>query len=346
MKKTLFIVILIMAGFVVANSQSVGNVDFKDAGYGQKKFKKAKKRIYVAQFRVIYQLMADWSETAKGGRMLGGGVRGNATARLAIAVKGVSETDLQEMTDKLYTDYIEKLKAGGYEIISANEAGKIDFYSEYERKTGGKLSLAQYPGYITSQPSTYEYFVKRTDKKGREKKAFLDDTPKISVGLDGAVVAKVNLVVQFVKEAESMASKALGKSLGGVAKVVAETDFRLDKDGVMGNSFGTDYAYTSAVYSYAVRKMAPEANSTYRLKKTVPIDGVFEKKKYKAVKTAQSDIWGTDYGAIRVFSADNTFYENLQAVEVETDKYKNGILQAAGKFINSTTSDFLSYTGK
>ncbi len=344
MKKLLFL-IAIMLAVGIASAQTVGTVEFKDAGYGQKKFKKAAKRVYIAQFRVVYQLMIDWSETAKGGRTLGGGVRGNATSRLAIAVQGVEEDDLQEMTDKLYNDYVAKLQAGGYEVITADEAGKIDFYSEFERKSGGKLSQAQFPGYIMSVPAGYEYFVKRTDKKGRERKTFLDDSPKISVGLDGAVVAKVNYVVQFVKEAESAGSKMLGKTLGGIAKVVAETDYRLDKNGVAGGTtFNVDVASTSASYCYATRKIAADAQATYRLKKTVPIDGVFEKKKYKAVETAQSDIWGTDYGAIRVFSADNTFYENLQAIPVEKEKFKNGFLDAATKFMDATVKDFLSYT--
>ena len=338
----LFIALSLAIG--IASAQIIGPVEFKDAGYAQKKFNKAPKRIYIAQFRVVYQLLADWSETAQGGYQLGGGVRGDATARLALAIKGVEESDLQEMTDKLYQDYVAKLKAGGFEIISADEAGKIEFYADYERKSGGTLSQAQFPGYIMNMPTGYDYFVKKTDKKGREKKTMLDDAPKISVDLGQAVVAKVNYVVQFVREAESAGSKMVGKALGGLAKVVAETDYRLDKDGVIGGgTFSTDFAKTMASYCTATRKMAPDAQSTYILKKNVPIDGVFEKKKYKSVETAQTDLWGTSYGAIRVFSADNTFYENLQAIPVETEKYKKGFLDAANEFMALTVDDFLSY---
>lgn len=345
MRKFFFTIFSLAIVFAIASAQTVGDVEIKDYGYGQKRFKKAEKKIYIAQFRVVYQLMADWSKTAKGGRQLGGSYRGNATARLALGTKGISEADLQEMTDQLYNDYVGKLEAGGYEIVSPDEAGKIEFYSQWERKTGGKLSLAQYPGYIMSTPSGYDYYVKRTDKKGREKKTFLDDSPKISVGLDGAVVSKVNFVVQFVTEAESAGSKMLGKTLGGIAKVVAKTDFRLDKDGVMGGgAFSTDFAKTQSTFTYAVRKMAPEAQSTYNLKKSVPINGVYEKKKYKAVETAQTDNWGTDYGAMRIFSADNTYFENLQAIEVDATKYKKGLLDATSKFMNASVSDFLGYT--
>ena len=127
-------------------------------------------------------------------------------------------------------------------------------------------------------------------------------------------------------------------------RLLPKTDYRLDKDGVAGGTtFSVEVASNMASYCTATRKMAPDAQATYYLKKTVPIDGVFEKKKYKSVETAQSDIWGTSYGAIRVFSADNTFYENLQAIPVEADKYKNGFLTAANKFMNSTLDDFISY---
>ena len=344
--KNLFLPFLALVIFFSgAHAQTVGSVETKDFGYAQKKFKNAQKRIYISQFRVVYQLMIDWSETAQGGRTLGGGVRGDATARLALAVKGVSEQDLQEMTDKLYADYIAQLKASGYEIVSADEASKIESYAEFERKSGGELSLGQFPGYIMSVPTGYDYFVKRIDKKGRERKTLLDETPRLSVELDGAVISKVNLVVQFAKEAESAGSKMLGKAVGGLAKVVAETDYRLDKDGVAGGGgMVGDFAYTSTYYTYATRKMAPEANCNFRLKNTVPIDGVFEDKKYKAVETAQSDAWGTDFGAIRVFSADNSFYENLQAIEIDPEKYKNGFMEAAQTFMKSTTAEFLSYT--
>ena len=50
--------------------------------------------------------------------------RGDATARLALAIKGIEESDLQEMTDKLYSDYVAKLEGAGFEIISPDEAGE------------------------------------------------------------------------------------------------------------------------------------------------------------------------------------------------------------------------------
>ena len=110
-----------------------------------------------------------------------------------------------------------------------------------------------------------------------------------------------------------------------------------------GGAFSTDFAKTQTTFTYAVRKMAPEAQSTYNLKKSVAIDGVFEKK-YKTVETAQTDIWGIDYGAMRIFSADNTYFENLQAIEVDATKYKKGLLDATSKFMNASVSDFLGYT--
>lgn len=343
MKKLIFTVI---GGFLIlttAYGQSTEDVNYKDFGYAQKKFDKAPKKIYVAQFRVIYQLMADWTESTQGGYQLGGGVKGKATARLAVGLQGIEENDLKEITDKLYNEYIDKLKAEGYEIIPASAAANTEPYAEFEQKTGGDLSLAQYPGYIMSIPSGFEYFVKRTTKKGVEKKTFLDDSPKLSVALDGAVIAKVNLVVKFIQEAESGASKALGKLSGSVAKLVMETDLRVANDAAMGaGALSSDVTQTQAMYTYAVRKMAPEAQSSFLLKDQVDIGGVVEKKKYKSVETANVDMWGTQIGAMKIFSADNTYFENIQAVPVEAEKYRKGVYEACTKFIDATLNDFLS----
>lgn len=343
MKKLVFTLIAGLFIFTGVYSQNEGEVNFKDFGYAQKKFDKAPKKIFVAQFRVVYQLMADWSESTQGGYQLGGGVKGKATARLAIGLQGIEESDLKEITDKLYNEYIAKLKAEGYEIIPASVAANTEPYAEFEQKTGGDLSLAQYPGYIMSIPSGFEYFVKRTTKKGVEKKTFLDDSPKLSVALDGAVIAKVNLVVKFVQEAESGASKALGKLSGSVAKLVMETDLRIASDGAMGaGAMTSDVVQTQAMYTYAVRNLAPEAICSFLLKDQINIPGIVEKKKYKSVETANVDMWGTQMGAMRIFSADNTYFENIQAVPVEAEKYKNGVYDAGTKFIGATLNNFLT----
>lgn len=339
-------ILLLLAGVIITSgafAQTTGEPSYKDYGYGQKKFNKAEKKIYIAQFRVIYQLMADWTESTNGGYQLGGGVKGKATARLAVGLQGIEDSDLKEITDNLFNEYINTLKAEGYEIIPASQAAGTEPYSDFEQKTGGDLSLAQYPGYIMSIPTGFEYFVKRTTNKGVEKKTFLDDSPKLSVALDGAVVAKVNLVVKFVQEAESGASKALGKLSGSVAKLVMETDLRIANDAAMGaGTFTTDVAQTQAMYTYAVRKIAPEAQCSFLLKDQVNIDGVVEKKKYKSVETANVDMWGTQVGAMRIFSADNAYFENIQAVPVDAATYKNGVQEAGGKFISATLNEFLS----
>jgi hypothetical protein len=96
MKKLLLSVVagvFILSG---AYSQNTEGVSYKDFGYAQKKFDKAPKKIYVAQFRVVYQLMADWTESTQGGYQLGGGVKGKATARLAVGLQGIEDNDLKE----------------------------------------------------------------------------------------------------------------------------------------------------------------------------------------------------------------------------------------------------------
>lgn len=111
---TLLLLLLVTAGIAQT-------VELKDiSGFGQGKFKKSPKKIFIAQFRVNFQLLYSQTETAEGGRVMGGGYRSEAKAGLTMAVQGVSAADLQEITDKLYNDYVTQLKAAGFEVLGAD----------------------------------------------------------------------------------------------------------------------------------------------------------------------------------------------------------------------------------
>jgi len=343
MKKSLLLFILSFLSNYWIIAQTTGNVELKDNGYSPKKFSNAPKKIFIAQFRVNYQIMFDYTETAQGGSQLGGGVRGTAKSRLALGIKGISEEDLKEITDKLYITYVEKLKSEGFEIIYANEAGKISTFSEFERKTGGTLSTAQFPGYIMSIPTGYEYFVKGTSSKGREKSTFVDNSARVSFELGGAIVARINLVVPFISDAESQASKMLSKASGGIAKVVMKTDLKLTNEMIAASgAFATDLASTQANYAYASKKIGVDAVSNFVMKDPVPVKGVFEDKKYKAVETANFDFQGTNYGLFSVFSAEDSYFEKMQAVSCEPASYKNGVFEAGNKFLDATLQALFS----
>ena len=314
-----------------------GSVEIKDlSGAGQKKFKKAPKKVYIAEFRVMYQLLFSQVEVAEGGREIGGGYRGDAKAGLTMAVQGVNEQDIKDVTNDLYQNYVKKLQGAGYEVLNADAASGTKAYEDWERKTGGGLNEAQVPGYIMSTPSNFDYYVKRTNKKGKEKKSFIPNTHKVSAELGGAVVISVNVVVPFVVDAESRASKAVSKTIGGLAKIVMKPDLRIEKEITHG-------AQTKVSYVYAEKKVAVDAVSNWVLKNNIDIPGVFEEKKYKASESADQDLWGSDYGALTVYHVNDKYLSKTHPIPCEKEKYKQGVLDASTNYLDATLTNFFNY---
>lgn len=340
MKKLILLFLpLLWAGVLLAQ----GPVEVKDiSGSGQNKLKKSPKRVYIAQFRVNYQLLYSQVEKDQGGRTLGGGYRGSVEAGLSMAVQGIETTDLMEITDKLYNDYVSSFKSAGYEIVTIDEASKAKSFEGWERKMGGTLNEAQYQGYITAIPTGFEYFVKKTKEGGREKTGFIDNSLKISGDLNVTVI-KVNLVVPFVEDAESGASKALGKAAGGVAKIVLRPYLRIEKDPVAtAGTFSTDAAQTKTTYSF--KESAGSMGATYlHLKSDIAIPGIFEDKKYKAVETASQDLWGTQVGALTIFNVSDNYLKKTQPLPVDAQKYKEAVGQAAWGYLKATLDKYFSH---
>ncbi|WP_456423355.1 hypothetical protein [Lutibacter sp.] len=344
MKKIIFVVTVIFTTTIFA--QQVGKVEIKkEAGFGMKKFAYAPKKIFIQDFFVNYQMLYDQVEIAKGGREIGGGYRGKAKAQLVLGVQGVSETDLQEITDKLYADYISKLKAKGFQIITADEASKIDRFKNWKLVKGGTPSKAQFPGYVSTAPTNVLFLVRNMNSKGKvKKKSVFDNGMGTSKDLGGTIVVRVNIAIPFIKNAESQGSRALTKTFGGVAKIVAKTELSIvkstsvEKKGPWGKVLLLN---TSNLFSFK-ETMKNQASLIIVPKKKILINDVFESKKYKAIKSASQDLWGTSYGTIKIFSVNDALIKKMQAVPCESQVYKKGVLDAGSQYLNKSLSQFLS----
>lgn len=53
-------------------------------------------------------------------------------------------------------------------------------------------------------------------------------------------------------------------------------------------------------------------------------------------------MWGNDYGLFRVFDVDDRFMKNVQAIQVESSKYKAGVSAAANKYLNAVMDEIRS----
>ena len=341
MKKILFTALALLMVTAFATAQSVGKIEVKETGFGQKKFKKAPKRVYISEFNVNYQMAYSQTSIARGGREIGGGYRGDAKASLSVAIPGIDPAELQKITDDIYQEYIEQLKGAGFEIIDPSEAAKTDLMSDWEKMTGGEMSQAQFPGYLATTPEGMDYYVRKVTKKGRAKNGIFEYAHKLSKQLGGAVVIKVNVAVPFIEKAEGGASKALRKAVGGVAKVVVRPNLRLSQmESVQISKMGSAAVSTASSYMF-MESLKNQAQLKVDLKKDVQIGDVFEKKKYKAVESADSDIWGTDAGHLRVFHFSDREIEKTQPIPCEPKTYLKGVKQVVHEYVRTSLTAFL-----
>lgn len=194
-------------------------------GYGESKLKNAPRKVYIASFRAFFHVLASAEASS-----IGGSYKNNTKTSMVVAVKGVDTPDFIEVTDALYKKITEDLKAKGFEILTAEDAAKSAQYADWIKKDGGQLSYSQIPGYVSASPSGYSYFVKKEKKDGREKGSFLDNSPKISRDLDGAIIIDVAFAFPFID------MKTASSNLAGFSSVKAKIDFEI------GTAFGMDGA--------------------------------------------------------------------------------------------------------
>ena len=345
------LIILSLTLFICAtvNAQEIGKIETKnESSYGMKKFNDAPKKIFIQHFFINYQILFDQIEIAKGGREVGGGARSDAKAQLVLGVQGIDDIDLQEMTDKLFEEYKSKLEAAGFTIVTASEVANEKPFEGWQLLEGGTPSKAQFPGFVSTAPTSFEYLVKKINKKGKKKstKNMFDNGMSTSNDLGGIIVARVNISIPFIKDAESQASKALTKSFGGVAKIVVRPELSVIKyvavtsKGAFGEK--TEIVNTSSLFAYK-KGLKYQATLNVIPKKVIEIKGVFEDKKYKAIESASQDLWGSSYGAVTVFNVTDQVLLKMQAVPCDKEKYVNGVLGASSGYLNKSLNEFLKY---
>ncbi|MCH5715386.1 hypothetical protein [Niabella hibiscisoli] len=193
-------------------AQTLGDFKPKDQSYGLNKIKS--NRLYIASFTVNYQVYNEKEDFKQGGSMLGGGYKGDAKSSLSVGLENITEAGVQSITDRLYQAFVSQLKAKGIDIITADEAGKTETYSDFIKMSGGKINEAQFPGMLASSPAGYEYFVKKVEKSGKEKTGGFLNNPafvhaKLSKDLNDATIADIDLFVLFVQDKDAWGGAAL-----------------------------------------------------------------------------------------------------------------------------------------
>lgn len=348
MKRFIFTAIIMLMLCITTNAQTIGEFKPKDQSYGLGKLKNSNKRIYIANFSVNYQIYNEKEKFKQGGSQLGGGMKGDASTEVSVGLEGLDEKTVQDITDKLYKDYIDKLNAKGMIIVSADEAAKTEAFEDYMKVTGGKVSMAEIPGVMSTAPTGFEYLIKGLDKKGKAKKGgFLGNAasryPKISKDLGDAIVSNVNITVLFVRDQQAFQ--------GNGAKLKVKTDLRIvandavvmtDNDSWIKMKGGNTVTAVNSTVDFYHGKIGMGATTAYvgTLGKDIAIGGVVDGATITSYAAGGFDAGTkTMYGTY--YSARNGSNSNAKVVKVDAEKYSAGVYQGASKLINFHTDEFL-----
>lgn len=326
-----------------AGAQSLGELKSSDFGsYGKKKLKQAAPRVYIAQFKVNFETFKD----AVSYKAASGFGRNSAKAKLAVALDGLDENELKRISNEVYTKFRSDLEASGLEIITADEAGRTEIYADRVRRTGGDIIPTKLPGVITVTPQGHEYYVSGLDKDGNEKKrksifsqdTDLNDNKKLAKELGDVLVAKVDLNVLFIEVKNGWSP--------GAAKVVFKTDLRLVGQDMITAEKKKGLRFKGAQDVFPIQTVLNVTDSkgnNYNgtLKKALPIEGVLEKQKIKAVQPKGLSEVSTQARPIS-YSYDKST-RTFQPVAVDGNKYVTGAKMAMEAFLDHHMAELRKY---
>lgn len=315
--------------------------------------KKAPKRVYIQTFRAMFEVFEEATASTSGSK----NERANRTTfisgtktSMGVQIQGVDVPDFQKLIDDAYADFVEKLTAEGYEIITAEEAGKTDYYSGWTKRSGGSSSDAQAPGFVMVTPQGFDYFVKGVANSGREKSTFIDTSSKLSKDLGDAFVAEVTFIFPFVN------LDASSSNFANQSSVKADLGFRMQafmnaQDNEQKNSLaaigkGFTQAGVGQLLNTRIRFISghmassPLFDSTTELKKDVYFDGVFKESKIKEVTSAEATTaFKTGYTQLVMVSGGETTIASHFA-DADREKYIGSASGSMRELIESGVSNF------
>lgn len=338
MKKTILSLSMLLLVVWAVNAQTVTEKEFSTKGsYGEKKLKKAPRKVYIAGFQVYFHVIASATAKSTGGTTFGGGsVKGNTSTTMTVAVDGVDTPDFQKITDETYNRFVADLKSKGFEIMLIEEASKIPFYEDWSMKEGGTVNYANVPGYVSVTPTGTKYMVKAETRKGREKSTFIDRTPRISKELDDAIVIEATFAFPFIE------MQTNSSSMAGFSSVKAKTNFEMGaaygSDGMTNLLENTQVKFTSGSGPGA----AADAYLISNLKKPIALPDVFKQEKFKEFSAAKSSSLGSTAtpNYFGVVFAENRVQEVTNMAECDGQKYVEVTTSAINNYIDLALAEF------
>lgn len=215
---------------------------------------------------------------------------------------------------------------------------------------GGKVSLAQLPGTMTSAPTGYEWYVKKVNKDGKTKSGgFLGQVsflyPKLSKDLGDAIIADINIYVLFVEDKNAFQGNGASVKIKTNLRIAdAEAIVMADNESFIRLKGQNSVSAINSSVNFAHGKMGAGATSSYsgQLSKPLEIKDVIEDTKVSSFARGGTDYVGVNNMYVSYFTPENRTSETNKVVEVDSKKYVDGVYAAAKKFLDYHTEAFLS----
>lgn len=348
--KTLLLVFLLLF-LEMAPGNVLTEKDIKVTSYNKKKQgSKAPKKVFIRSFNAYFEVFEEATAKTSGSK----NERANRTTftsgtmtKMGVQIQGVDVPDFQKMIDDAYQSFVSQLKSQGFEIMTADEASKFEYYEGWTKIKGGASSDDQVEGYIMVTPTGYEYLVKSISKGGKEKTGggLVDPTPKISKELENAFIADVTFAFPFVN------LDADASSFTNSSSVKATIGYRIDP-------FLDPSENNRSITNFGVRPIPvqvrfisgldigsnPLFHAKVEPKKAVYAEGVFKDKKIKEVTQAQTDMFSkTGYSQLVMVSGDQKTVASHFA-DCDHDGYVAFASAVMKDMIDTGVSNFLEMT--
>lgn len=238
-------------------AQQVLEKDIKFYGsYGEKKLNQAPKKIYIASFKVFYQVYISNNHHVHKHHK-------NEPKEFDATLLGVDQNEFQSITDILFQHYRDTLLQKGFEIIPFDSVESLPYFTTWEKHEGGEIKASHIEGYLVSRPTGYTHF----EHPDHQKISFTDNTPALSKELNDAIVLDVEFVLPFV-HANLSKSGYSGHSIND-----AKLKFNIAPTIGGHNAAATAHSRIKVVYGNPAG-IAAKSNLVYTIKHPVRVDSV------------------------------------------------------------------------
>lgn len=338
----LSIFMIFLVSFIQA--QELGDFKPKDDSFKSKKLTEGTKQLYIASFKINFEIYKEAVDKKKAGGF-GRTAKNAAKAKAAVGLSTLDREALQTQADKLFAEFIEKMKEEGYEIISVDEAGKTDTYNGWKKMTGPAIDETDMTGILAIVPTGYSFYYQDRNAFSSQLAGFKKTAQNLSKELNDALIADISLVFAFSEVGNDW-------NVGNQAKVKLNINYRLANTYTFSDE-NTNSGLTSmvdkskqtvglssqVVFTRGKLPIGGSAEAQYigYMKSDLEIKDVLKKEKVIAFST-QTQATATLQNPIVVIRGDN-YSEKTKWLEPSGQKYAEGLYLSGNKFIMYHTDE-------